>query len=114
VTVPIKDIGIELGVGPEIPFKTHPCICVKRHCPTPVICELHHIFPKQYQNRIWGAVLDNRTQALCSNAHENVHSAIEAMLASKPILRSVNKYQRSVAALGVQRITDAQNGGPKP
>lgn len=53
-----------------------PCVLHKDHTPITVINELHHVFPKEWQNDIWGEVRDNTRVSICSTSHNSVHEAL--------------------------------------
>lgn len=57
-------------------YDTDQCVLHSLHSPVTVVNERHHPFPQEWQRKIWGKVLDNRTEPLCATGHNNVHAAI--------------------------------------
>lgn len=53
-----------------------PCVLHRRHEPITTVNELHHVFPKEWQNDVWGEVRDNTRVSVCSTGHNNVHEAL--------------------------------------
>lgn len=52
-----------------VSFDEAPCLCLKEHRPSPLVCHWHHIIPLS-----WGGqnTKDNRV-SLCPTGHVNVH-----------------------------------------
>lgn len=87
------------------------CRCLVDHDPEPLELHIHHIWPLAAggpdtpPNRVW----------LCPTAHVNVHEILRMFMRSGPMTsyelgralgRPVNRYQRRVAYLGWQAITN--------
>lgn len=53
-----------------------PCVLHTDHSPITVVNELHHVFPMEFQNDVWGEVRDNTRISVCSTGHNNIHAAI--------------------------------------
>lgn len=53
-----------------------PCVLHTSHSPVTVINEMHHVFPQEWQNDIWGEVRDRTTASICSTSHNTIHAAL--------------------------------------
>lgn len=91
-----------------IAFGVSGCDAHRVHLPRPVLAELHHVFPKYLQARVGRVgVFDDERVALCPTGHTDVHAAIDAILAGRPIPRGVGRSELAIARTAIARYRAA-------
>lgn len=66
-------LGVEvMSVSQDV----RPCELHAFHSPVTVVNELHHAFPQEWQNDLWGEIRDKTLVSVCSTSHNTVHAAL--------------------------------------
>lgn len=74
--------AITVGQPREVPFFTHPCLCVKNHVPKVNHTVRHHVIPLA-----WGGPDDESNLIdLCPTTHSEIHRMLDRFVrANKPV-----------------------------
>jgi len=83
-----------------VPFATFGCVLSARsnHRPTPAISQLHHVWPMGM-----GGPADGERVPLCGTHHLDVHEAIRALVAVKPMPRGIGRAELALAREAIAR-----------
>lgn len=87
------------------------CVLHRIHFPKPSRTHQHHRFPKYLQLRIWPTVRHPQVVDVCPTGHDDVHAALDAIFAGRPIPKGVGRKERELAHEAVMLYTQA---GGKP
>lgn len=87
-----------VGEPLQVPFRTHPCRCVKTHTPKINHTVIHHIVPMYWG----GADTPENEIAICPNTHSEIHRMQDVFRrASKVVAMSgVSRYAYDLAVRG--------------
>ena len=90
-----------------VPFKDFGCVLASasNHRPTPAISQLHHTWPLGM-----GGPKDGERVPLCGTHHLDVHEAIRAAVAGKPMPRGIGRTELAMAR---QALELAGQGWPE-
>ena len=91
--------------GPRaVPFVTFGCVLASKinHRPTPAISQLHHVWPLGM-----GGPKDGERVPMCGTHHLDVHEAIRALVAGKPVPRGIGRGELALAREALSRANQA-------
>lgn len=78
-----------------VPFTTDGCVLHASHRPRPSRLEAHHVLPKYLAARVGAETTE--TVLVCSDGHNDVHIAINAMLVQGPMPKGIGAKERKYA-----------------
>lgn len=73
------------------------CVLHRLHLPRSSQTHMHHVFPMFMQLRKWGEVRDRRLARLCPTGHTDVHAALDALIAMRPVPSGVGRKELDMA-----------------
>jgi hypothetical protein len=88
-------------VYPPLTVPWRGCVLHRIHFPKPVRTHKHHRFPKYLQVRKYGEVRFDETVDVCPTGHDDVHAALDALLAKRVIPRGVGRKELEMARAAV-------------
>lgn len=79
------------------------CVLHRIHLPRPSRTHKHHRFPQFLQLRKYREIRYPETVDVCPTGHDDVHAAIDALLAHRPIPRGVGRTEIELAREAIRK-----------